>query len=79
MRRYEGLDGTMKEQGITCTASKFFTDRVRRNLHILSAFSESGASLQRLTMDYPALLRKMYVDACLATPLLKLLVACEHI
>lgn len=48
----------MKEQGVTCTPSKFFTDRVRHNLHILFVFSKSGESLQQLTMQYPALLRK---------------------
>jgi hypothetical protein len=53
----------MKEQGITNTASKFFTERVRRNLHVLVIFADCGDSLQQLTMRFPALLRKVYVIA----------------
>lgn len=49
----------MKEQGVTSTASKFFTGRVRRNVHILLIFAECGERLQQLTIRFPALLRKV--------------------
>ena len=59
---FEGLYATMKDEGVTSSPYDFFISRVRNNVHLVVTFREIDASLQDLSLNYPALLTKCYMN-----------------
>lgn len=59
---YPVVAGTMKEESVIASARTFFTERVRRNLHVVVVFTHCGGAYEAVVQHCPALLHRMYVD-----------------